>query len=112
EHVDALAADPGAGHVFLSQPYLQAPAENGMSIMWITNKLCYSWVEYGEGTQLNLKAHEVKDGLVNAYNRVNSVRLPNLKPLTKYSYRVVSKEILEFQPYKLTYGETITSDTQ
>ncbi|MCH5596880.1 purple acid phosphatase family protein [Niabella ginsengisoli] len=83
-----------------------------MNIFWITNKLCYSWVEYGEGDKLDQKAHEVADGLVNAYNRVNNVRLADLKPDTKYSYRVVSKEILEFLPYKLTYGQTITSDVK
>ncbi|HTG55854.1 MAG TPA: metallophosphoesterase family protein [Niabella sp.] len=112
KNVNELSARPTEGHVFLAQPYLQAPSENSMSIMWITNKLCYSWVEYGEGGQLHQKAHEIKDGLVNAYNRVNAVRLNNLKPNTTYSYRVVSKEILEFQPYKLVYGATITSDTK
>ncbi|WP_262919298.1 FN3 domain-containing metallophosphoesterase family protein [Niabella hibiscisoli] len=112
KNINELSAHPAEGHIFLSQPYLQAPSENGMSIMWITNKLCYSWVEYGEGDQLNQKAHEIKDGLVNAYNRVNAVRLSNLKPNTTYTYRVVSKEILEFQPYKLVYGESITSDTR
>lgn len=110
--INELSARPAEGHIFLAEPYLQAPSGNSISIMWITNKLCYSWVEYGEGDQLNQKAHEIKDGLVNAYNRVNAVRLNNLKPNTTYSYRVVSKEILEFQPYKLVYGTTITSDTR
>lgn len=112
DHVNDLAAYPEEGHVFLSQPYLQAPAPDSMTVAWITNKLCYSWVEYGEGDQLDQKAHETKDGLINAYNRVNSVQLTGLKPGTKYSYRVVSKEITDFQPYKLTYGTTISSDTK
>ncbi len=107
--VEAYTARPAEGHVFLSPPYLQAPAPDGMTIMWITNKLCYSWVEFGEGDQLNQKAHEVNSGLVNAYNRINEVRLHGLKPGTQYSYRVVSKEITDFKPYDLKYGETITS---
>jgi len=107
--VAAMTAYPAEGHVFLSSPYLQAPASDGMSVLWITNKLCYSWVEYGEGDTLDKKAHQLTDGLVDANNRVNRVRLSGLKPNTRYSYKVVSKEILDFQPYKLVYGETISS---
>ena len=108
--VRELTAQPEQGHIFLAKPYLQNPASDGMSIMWITNKLCYSWVEYGEGDNLNLKAHETKDGLVSAYNRVNCVKLETLKPATRYSYKCVSKEITDFQPYKLSYGESISSE--
>lgn len=110
KQIQQMAARPAEGHIFLAKPYLQNPSSTGMSIMWITNKLCYSWVEYGEGDKLDRKAHEIKDGLVNAYNRVNAVKLETLKPATRYSYRVASKEITDFQPYKLTYGETIHSD--
>lgn len=108
--VKALAAYPAEGHVFLTQPYLQAPATDGITIMWITNKLCYSWVEYGEGDSTGIKVHQLTDGLVNANNRINCVRLHGLKPGTRYSYKVFSKEITDFQPYKLTYGDTISSD--
>ncbi len=110
--VSDLASYPEKGHIFLAQPYLQAPGPDSMTIAWITNKLCYSWVEYGEGDKFDQKAHETQEGLINAYNRVNSVRLSGLKPGTRYRYRVVSKEITDFQPYKLTYGETIVSDTK
>ncbi|HTN06264.1 metallophosphoesterase family protein [Agriterribacter sp.] len=109
--IEALAAHPGEGHIFLVNPYLQAPEPDSMRVMWITNKLCYSWVEYGEGAELTQKAHETTNGLINAYNRVNCVQLNGLKPGASYRYRVVSKEILDFEPYELKYGETITSDT-
>ena len=112
DQVHQLSAYPEEGHVFLSQPYLQAPSADSMTVAWITNRLCYSWVEYGEGEKLDQKTHEIKDGMVNAYNRVNTVQLTGLKPATTYSYRVVSKEIKDFQPYQLTYGDTITSDIQ
>ncbi|MEI6950091.1 metallophosphoesterase family protein [Paraflavisolibacter sp. H34] len=105
----APAAKPEAGHVFTSRPYLQAPAPDGMTVMWITNKPCHSWVEFGEGGQLDRQAREVQGGLVNAYNRVNKVRLQALKPGTTYSYRVVSREILQFEPYDLKFGETLAS---
>ncbi|WP_316794346.1 FN3 domain-containing metallophosphoesterase family protein [Pedobacter frigoris] len=111
EVLQHLTAKPAEGHIFLTKPYLQVPAPDGMTIRWITNKLCYSWVEYGEGNNLNQKAHQVTAGLVDAHNRINKVALKNLKPGTQYSYRVVAKEIVDFKPYALKYGETITSDT-
>lgn len=108
--IAGMAPDPVAGHVFLTKPYLQAPEAESMTIMWITNELCYSWVEYSEGDKPVKKAQETAFGLVNAYNRVNRVVLKNLKPGTRYSYKVCSRQITEFQPYKLTYGETIESE--
>ncbi|TDE28221.1 MULTISPECIES: FN3 domain-containing metallophosphoesterase family protein [Flavobacterium] len=109
--IETFTARPSEGHIFLTKPYLQVPSPDSMTIRWVTNKLCYSWLEYGEGNNLDKKMHQVTDGLVNAHNRINSVTLQNLKPNTAYSYRVVSKEITSFQPYSLKYGETITSDT-
>lgn len=103
-------ANPLAGHVFTATPYLQYPASDSMVVMFITNLPAYSWVEYGETNALGQKAQSVTNGLVDAYNRVNRIRLTNLKPGTKYYYRVVSKEITGFEPYKLTYGGTLESD--
>ena len=110
ESLKNLAADPEKGHVFLCNPYLQAPDTDSITIMWITNKYCYSWVEYGEGENLNIKAQTSTDGLIDAYNRINKIQLKNLKPNTQYSYKVFSKEIVQFNPYKITYGKTIESE--
>jgi len=110
----AVAAAPvtaESAHVFLAKPYLQAMTANSMTIRWITARPCYSWVEYGEqGAAMDKKTHAVVDGLVNAYNRVHEVVIEGLQPGKTYQYRVVSKDITDFQPYKLTYGETIQSD--
>ena len=96
-------------HSFLSMPYLQAPSADCMTIRWITAEPSYSWVEYGESGRLNQKAHAVTAGLVNANDRVHKIELRNLKPNTSYDYKVVSKMIDNFQPYKLTYGTSIES---
>lgn len=109
--LQSLTAEPAEGHIFLTKPYLQLPNPDSMTIRWITNKLCYSWVEYGEGDNTHTKAHHVIEGLVDAHNRINKVTLSGLKPGTKYSYKVLSKEIVDFQPYALKYGETISSET-
>jgi acid phosphatase type 7 len=103
-------ADPSAGHVFTANPYLQHAAPDSMVVMCITNLPAYSWVEFGETNALGQKAHSVTNGLVDAYTRVNRIKLTSLKPGVKYYYRVVSKEITGFEPYKLTYGSTIESD--
>lgn len=103
-------ANPLAGHVFTATPYLQDPAPDSMVVMFITNLPSYSWVEFGETTTLGQKAQSVTNGLVDAYNRVNRIRLNNLKPGTKYYYKVVSKEITGFEPYKLTYGDSLESN--
>lgn len=97
-------------HVFTTKPYLQCPTPTSMTIMWMTAKPCYSWVEYGKKGQRDKKAHHLTNGMVEAYERLNKIRLEGLTPGTTYSYQVKSKEITEFQPYKLTYGETIESD--
>jgi predicted phosphodiesterase len=101
---------PEGQHIFLTKPYLQMQSPHSMSIRWITNQPSYSWVEYGANGLADKKAHSVTDGLVNAYNRIHEVVIEGLQPGTIYQYRVVSKEIKEFQPYKLTYGEIINSD--
>lgn len=111
EEGEQKAAQPAEDHVFLTLPYLQAPTSNSICIHWITSKLCYSWVAYGEGENLDQKAHHTTDGFVTAYNRINCIKLEGLKPATTYRYRVFSKEITGFQPYKVTYGDTISSET-
>lgn len=92
-------------------PYLQTNFNNSMTVLWLTNKNAAGWVEYGEqADQLNQKAYgKAELGLMQANSKLNAVMLGNLKPGAKYYYKIVSKEIKDFQPYKLTYGETVSS---
>ena len=85
-------------------PYLQTNFNNEMTILWLTNKSAAGWVEFGEqADQLNQKAYgKAELGLMQANSKLNAVTLKNLKPGTKYYYKIVSKEIKDFQPYKLT----------
>lgn len=97
-------------HVFLTEPYLQAPGPDHITVMWIANLPSYNWIEYGETTSLGMKASSMDHGLVDTYGRINRITLNGLKPNTRYYYRIFSKEITTFEPYKLEYGETIQSD--
>ncbi|RZK52012.1 MAG: metallophosphoesterase family protein [Pedobacter sp.] len=95
-------------------PYLQTNFNNSITILWLTNKNGAGWVEFGEEmNNLNQKAYgKAELGLMQANSRLNSVTLNNLKPGIKYYYKIISKEIKDFQPYKLTYGETVTSNVE
>lgn len=96
---------------FSVPPYLQEPAPDSMTIMWLLNRRdSLSWVEYGQGDVLDQKASTAIDGLLDADDHVHKIRLTDLAPGTQYSYKVVSKAIDTFQAYKIEYGETLESE--
>jgi hypothetical protein len=68
-----------------------------------------SKVEYGAGEDLSQMAFRSEHGLIDADTTLHRVRLTGLRPGTPYRYRVVSKEIVKFEPYKVTYGTTVES---
>jgi len=102
-----LKADKEA--VFYNRPYLQNPVEGGITVMWQTTVPVYSWVEYGTDTLTLKKAHTLVDGQVICNDIHSKIRLTNLQPGKKYYYRVCSKEITLYQPYKKEFGETAVS---
>jgi hypothetical protein len=83
--------------------------------MWLTDKRCTGWVEYGaEKEFLDKKAVSVCDGLIDAYITTHKVRITGLEPGKRYYYRVMSEEILEFGPYydkkfSLPFGSEVHS---
>ena len=104
---------PEEGIKILTGPYLQTSFGNAVSILWITSKNAASWVEYGTSAEkLDQKAFGKSELGLKPAGRINCVTLDHLKPGATYYYKVVSKEISDFQPYKLTYGETITGATE
>ena len=91
--------------------YLQAPKQTQITIRWLTTMPVYSWVEYGEDpAQMNNHQHQSNDGLVNANNTTQAITIAGLKPGTTYYYRICSKIIIEFKPYKITYGDIFMSE--
>ena len=91
-------------------PLLQAPSQTGVTVSWATSGKCVSRVEYrpeSSGQWLtNIPAHH---GLMDADVTVHNVRLAGLQPGTPYRYRVVSRELAEFEAYKVAYGATVVS---
>jgi len=96
-----------AGKVMRTQPYLQNPSPDGMTVMWHTNVPCRSWVEYGTDSTNMKRARTFIEGEAMANNTTNRIRIEGLTPGTKYYYRAISQEITLYQPYKKEFGDTV-----
>jgi len=118
---------PIAGESALSQeklaithgPYLLEAAEDAMTVVWFTNKNCLSWVEYSDDENFGTfptwggypkVAKSSTNGLIDANTLRHSIRIKNLERGTRYKYRVNSKEILEFDPYEVLYGDSVVGE--
>jgi hypothetical protein len=106
ESSPAAAEEPNR---FVVGPYLQNIAPDEVTVMWITHKNCFSWVEYGAGTYTSQRAFGYVNGLIEANNRVNKVTLTGLKPGTEHKYKIVSTEITGFKGSRVEFGATISS---
>lgn len=100
-------------------PYLVEPGADCMTIIWFTNKASLSWIEYCGDDNFGTFprwggypeiAKGSTNGLIDANTLMHSIRLTNLKAGTKYRYRIVSKEILQYDPYEVIYGDTTVDD--
>lgn len=108
----ALAAETtDAPLAIVHGPYLQGPRADSMTVVWFTNKPCVSWVEYGPTASLGEKVFPAHDGLIDAGRARHVVELSGLRPGATYRYRVVSKEIVKFAPYKVDFGEQVAGET-
>lgn len=100
-------------------PYLVEPGDNCMTIIWFTNKPCLSWVEYCGDNNFGVFpqwggypeiAKGSTNGLIDANSLMHSIRITNLKAGTKYKYRIISKEILQYDPYEVIYGDSTVDE--
>jgi len=107
--VDVRIKKP-ADEVIRTIPYLQNPSETGMTVMWITNVPCRSWVEYGTDPNDMKRVRTFIEGEMVANNTINKIHLEDLKPGTKYYYRAVSQEITQYRSYHKEFGDTVYSD--
>ena len=99
-----------ADELFLTKPYLQNPADNGMTIMWETTIPAYSWVEYGTDTLHLNRKRLIIDGQAEFNESIHQIRLDNLVPGQTYYYRVCSQEILQYKAYSKKFGNIAKSD--
>ncbi|HPS00742.1 MAG TPA: FN3 domain-containing metallophosphoesterase family protein [Candidatus Sumerlaeota bacterium] len=93
----------------LAGPYVQAPLGGSATILWIADRPSHGWVEYGASETLGKTAFAIEDGLKSANEKIQKVTLSDLKPGETVYYRVVTREIVKFEPYKVTFGSTLES---
>lgn len=100
-------------------PYLIEPGENYITIIWFTNKKCLSWVEYCGDKNFGTFptwggypkiAKSSQHGLIDANTNMHVIRIKGLEAGTKYRYRVVSKDIIQYDPYEVIYGDSVMDD--
>ena len=99
-----------ADKIFRTEPYLQNPVNNGVTVMWQTTVPAYGWVEYGTDKENLKKARTLVDGQAYCNDTQQKVRLENLEPGMTYYYRVCSEEIMLYQAYKKIFGKTAVSE--
>lgn len=93
-------------------PYLQEVTGDAATIVFQTSAKAFSWVEvkpHEAGEEESVRCHATEDGLRMAWNTFSSIRLKGLEPGKSYDYRIVSKEMKDFQPYKVTFGDSIAT---
>ena len=94
-------------------PYLQGLCYDGVIVVFTTSHNGFSKVEIRERGASEVRVCDSrKDGLIMANNTHNVIRIDGLKPSTDYEYRIVSTRVLDFQPYKVTFGEKVTTEWQ
>lgn len=103
-----LKTDPSK--VMRTIPYLQNPGKDEMTVMWLTNVPTRSWVEYGTDPNNMTVARTMLEGVMVANNKIHRIHLKNLKPGTKYYYRVGSQEITRYSSYYKEFGDTVRSE--
>ena len=98
-----------AEELLRTEPYLQNPANGGMTVMWETIIPTYSWVEYGTDTTSLQRVRLLVDGQAEFNESIHKIRLENLVPGARYYYRVCSQEILYYGGYHKIWGNTAVS---
>ncbi|MGE5199976.1 MAG: metallophosphoesterase [Rhodospirillaceae bacterium] len=101
-------APPSAA--ILAGPYLQNPGPSSITVVWVTEAPAAGWVEYSQDGAAPIRAVPVRDGLVDANTRVHRVTLTGLTPGSAYAYRIVTRPIASFGPYKVDYGDVARSE--
>ncbi len=93
--------------MFFSDPYLQNPAPDGMTVMFQTRTLVHSWVEYGTDTLRLHREQELFGGQAVCHDIEHRVRLTDLQPGTRYYYRVCARELFHYGSYSKVIGDTL-----
>ena len=95
-----------ASRILYAAPYLQDLQPSSVDVMFQTRVVSHCWVEYGTDTLHLKRARTLLDGQEVCYDIENRIRLDSLAPGQRYYYRVCAQEIVNYQSYSKTFGET------
>jgi Predicted phosphohydrolases len=96
-------------------PYLQRIGENEVTVMWLTDKPAYSWVELAPDDHTHFyvderpRYYQTKMGR-KVIGTEHTVRITGLTKGTKYRYRIYSKEVLEHKNVQVIFGDVAAND--
>ena len=106
----SLMAQPQALFTVSHGPYLQEVTPQGATFVFTTSLPSFSYIELKEeGSKDIRQCYHAEHGLRDANTTFHSVRAEGLRPGTVYNYRIRSKEMRDFQPYKVAFGDSIVS---
>lgn len=89
-------------------PYLQGLTYSEVFVYFTTSQKGFSWVDLRPaGEKEYIRCVTTDDGLIEANNTKNAIRLQKLTPRTSYEYRLVSVPIKQFRLSQNIYGDTI-----
>jgi predicted phosphodiesterase len=94
--------------VILEGPYLVAPTEDGITVVWETDTDCHSRVEYGESNEMGRIAEVYPHGMLSV-GTTHAIRLTGLTPGTSYHYKVASTRVVKLKAYWPEKGLTVES---
>ncbi len=98
--------ETGSQKIFRTEAFLQNPIGGGITISWFTNVPTHGWVEFGLDTKLGNKKETRIAGQVVANVKHHKIRIDGLVPGETYHYKIASREVLAYEPYNKTFGET------
>lgn len=89
-------------------PYLQGLTYSDVYVYFTTSQKGFSWIDLRPvGKRAYTRCVTIDDGLIEANNTKNAIRLQKLLPNTSYEYRLVSVPIKQFRLSQSIYGDTI-----
>ena len=96
-------------------PYLCDMSQDGVTVVWTTNRPALSWVEASPADSLAPapppRHYQTVAGRKLAGRTLHAVRVRGLQPGTDYRYRIFSQEVLSWPDVNnVTYGKTVGAD--
>jgi acid phosphatase type 7 len=99
--------------VIIQDPYLVDPSENAMTVVWLTDTPSHSKVLYGRADgdgELSKVAETQEHGMVPVGTR-HAIRIEGLEPGVTYNYKVMSRRVVQLNPYWPEMGKWVESTT-